>query len=86
MDITKLIYYGFGGFIGFVCGIVINFIFIWVEKSGNPILSDLVRNHGAFGRYLVEMFNYLPLFGVALGIILVRILFQDQWEKGNADN
>ncbi len=86
MNITKLIYYGFGGFIGFVCGIVINFIFIWVEKSGNPILSDLVRNYGAFGKYLIELFNYLPLFGVALGVIMVRILFQDQWEKGNADN
>jgi hypothetical protein len=85
MNITKLIYYGFGGFIGFVCGIIINIIFIWVEKSGNPILSDLVRDHGAFGLYLVEMFNYLPLFGVALGVILVRILFQDQWEEGNVD-
>ena len=86
MDITKLIYYGFGGFIGFVCGIVINFIFIWVEKSGNPILSDMVRNYGAFGHYLIKLFNYLPFFGVVLGIILVKILFQDQWEKGNADS
>lgn len=86
MNITKLIYYGFGGFIGFICGILINFIFIWVERSGNPILSDLVRNYGVFGQYLIELFNYLPLFGVALGIMMVRILFQDQWEKGNSDN
>jgi hypothetical protein len=81
MNLSKIVYYGFGAFIGFICGIVINFIFIWVENSGNPILSNLVRNYGLFGRYLVEMFNYLPLFGAALGIILVRILFYDQWEK-----
>ena len=85
MNMTKLIYYGFGGFIGFVCAIVINIIFMWVEESGNPILSDLVRNHGTFGHYLIKLFNYLPLFGIALGVILVRILFQDQWEKGNID-
>jgi hypothetical protein len=85
MNITKLIYYGFGGFIGFVCAIVINLIFMWVEESGNPILSDLVRNHGTIGRYLIELFHNLPIFGVALGVILVRILFQDQWKEGNID-
>ena len=34
----KYVYYGFGGFIGFVCGTLINLIFYWVEQSGTATL------------------------------------------------
>lgn len=83
MDALKIIYYGFGAFIGFVCGTVINLIFYWVEKSGNPFLGGLIKNYGDFGRFLVELINMLPYFGIALGIIMVRLLFQKQWEEAD---
>jgi len=77
----KYVYYGFGGFIGFVCGTVISLIFWAVEKSGFPILTDLGRHYGWFGRYLLELFNALPLFGIALGIVMVRIMFPKKFEE-----
>ena len=81
MDTLKIIYYGFGGFIGFVCGTIISLIFYWVEKSGNLFLGELIKNYGTFGRFLLEMINMLPYFGLALGIVMVRILFQKQWQE-----
>ncbi|MFQ5673273.1 MAG: hypothetical protein ACE5G9_09270 [Nitrospinales bacterium] len=81
MDGLKIVYYGFGAFIGFICGTVINLIFYWVEKSGNPLLGGLAKNYGDFGRFLVELINALPYFGMALGIVMVKILFRKQWEK-----
>lgn len=77
----NLVYYGFGGFIGFVCGTGINLIFFAVEKSGNPILSNLIQKYGLIGRYLAELVNYLPFFGIALGIVMVRILFREQLDQ-----
>lgn len=81
MDIIKIIYYGFGAFVGFVCGTIINLIFYWVEKSGNFFLGNLIEKYGDFGGFLVELINMLPYFGVALGIVMVRILFHKQWEE-----
>jgi hypothetical protein len=77
----KLIYYGFGAFIGLVCGSLINMIFFWVEKSGTYSAAELVRDYGVFGRFLLEVINVLPFFGVALGIILVKILFGEELDE-----
>lgn len=77
----KYLYYGFGGFIGFVCGVIISLLIWSVEKSGNPILTNLGRNYGLFGRYLLELFNALPFFGIAIGIVMVRIMFQNRFEE-----
>ena len=77
----KLIYYGFGAFIGLVCGSLINMIFFWVEKSGTYSAAELVRDYGVLGRFLLEVINVLPFFGVALGIILVKILFGEELDK-----
>jgi hypothetical protein len=83
MNAMKLIYYGFGGFIGFVCGVVINLIFYWLEKSGVHFARDLVENYGLFGRYLIELIKALPYIGIAMGIILVKLLFGKQLEGEN---
>ncbi len=77
----KYLYYGFGGFIGFVCGLIINLIIYWVEKSGQPILTNLGRNYGVLGRYLIEVFNALPFFGIVVGIVLVHFMFGKQFDK-----
>ena len=38
----KYVYYGFGAFIGFICGVIINLIFYWVDKAGYHVMRDLV--------------------------------------------
>ena len=73
----KWIYYGFGAFIGFVCGTIIEFIFYLLEQSGNRIISNMVRDYGVFGRFIAEMVSNLPYMGLALGIIMVFWLFPD---------
>ena len=75
-------YYGFGGFIGFVCGLVINLIFYAVEKSGHPILTNLGKDYGVLGRYLIEVFNALPYLGIVVGVVLVHYMFGRQFGKG----
>ncbi len=80
MKITWL-YYLFGGFIGFVCGSVICLIFLMVEKSGQPILSSLPQKFGVFGEYLLHLYNVLPFFGIVLGLLLVRKMFQHRFEE-----
>jgi len=50
----KWIYYGFGAFIGFVCGTVIEFIFYLLEQSGNRVISNMVRDYGILGRFIAE--------------------------------
>ncbi|QPJ66348.1 MAG: hypothetical protein G3M78_13465 [Candidatus Nitrohelix vancouverensis] len=77
----KFIYYGFGGFIGFVCGVVVSLIFFWLEKSGTPLLSNLVRDYGLIGRYIAELVNMLPYIGIVCGFLLVRILFKDELDR-----
>lgn len=78
----KYLYYGFGGFIGFVCGLFFNLIVYAVEKSGQPILTNLGRDYGVVGRYLIEVFNALPFFGIVMGIVLVRFMFAKQFDGG----
>ena len=75
------VYYFFGGFIGFVCAIVISMIFYMVEKSGQPILSSLPRKFGVFGHYLLELFNALPFFGIVIGLVMVRYMFQRRLDE-----
>ena len=82
MKQLKWIYYGVGAFIGFGCGIVINMIFYWLEQSGNHLISNMVRDFGVFGRFVAEMINFLPVFGIALGIIMVYLLFREDLDEG----
>ena len=72
----KYVYYGFGGFIGFVCGMGINLIFYWLDQAGVKFAGYLIKNFGFLGKYLLELINALPVIGVALGIILVKLLFE----------
>tara|TARA_B100001123_G_C15188397_1_gene978251 strand:+ start:48 stop:287 length:240 start_codon:yes stop_codon:yes gene_type:complete len=71
----KYVYYGFGGFIGFVCGTGINLIFYWLDQSGVKFAAYLIQNFGFLGKYILELINALPIIGVALGIILIKLLF-----------
>ena len=71
----KYVYYGFGGFIGFVCGTGINLIFYWLDQSGVKFAAYLIQNFGFLGKYILELINALPIIGVALGIILIKFLF-----------
>ena len=73
----KWIYYGFGAFIGFICGTIINFIFYLLEQSGNRIISDIVRDYGILGLFVAEMVNAIPLMGLALGIVMVHWFFPE---------
>ena len=77
MKNMKWVYYGFGSFIGFICGTIINFIFYLLEQSGNRVISNLVRDYGVLGRFLAEMVNALPFMGLALGVVMVYWLFPD---------
>lgn len=79
----KYFYYGFGGFIGFVCGILINLIFYALEKSGQPVLTNLGRNYGVMGRFLAESVNALPYLGIGLGLFLVKVLFKKELSSKN---
>ena len=72
----KYVYYGFGGFIGFVCGMGINLIFYWLDQAGVKFAGYLIKNFGFLGKYLLELINALPVIGGALGIILVKLLFE----------
>ena len=77
MKNIKWIYYGFGAFIGFLCGSVINLLFFLLEQSGNRIISELVRDYGMLGRFVAEMVNHLPLMGIALGVVMIYWLFPE---------
>lgn len=80
----KYTYYVFGGFIGFVCGVAINLIFVLVEQSGHRILSDLGSDYGFIGRYVGTMVNTLPYLGMGIGILMVKIMFKKELEdKGD---
>lgn len=76
----KFVYYGFGAFIGFICGVVINLIFYWVEEAGYPVMRDLVENYGFIGEHIGNLINLLPFIGAGLGIIMVQLLFQKELE------
>lgn len=82
-QVMKYIYYGFGCFIGFVCGAVINLIFVFLHESGVNFAAYLSKNLGFFGRYILWLIDALPLFGAVLGIILVKYLFGRELEERN---
>jgi len=71
----KYVYYGFGGFIGFICGVVINLIFLFVYRSGINFVDYLMKWNEFFGQYILDLIEVLPLLGAVLGIILVKYLF-----------
>jgi hypothetical protein len=71
----KYVYYGFGAFIGFVCGMGINLVFYWLDQSGVKFASYLISNFGFVGKYILELINALPVIGAALGLILIKLLF-----------
>lgn len=75
LPIMKYVYYGFGGFIGFICGVAINLIFYMLDQSGIKFAQYFIKNFGFFGRYILELINALPFLGAALGLILVKYLF-----------
>ena len=77
MKNMKWVYYGFGAFIGFSCGTVIEFIFYLLEQSGNRIISNMIRDYGILGRFIAEMVSSLPYMGLALGIIMIYWLFPE---------
>ena len=77
MKNMKWIYYGFGAFIGFVCGTVIEFIFYLLEQSGNQVISNMIRDYGVLRRFIAEMVANLPYMGLALGIIMIYRLFPE---------
>ena len=79
--IMKYIYYGFGGFIGFICGTAINLIFYMLDQSGIKFAAYLIKTLGFFGEYILELINALPLLGAVLGIILVKYLFGREIEE-----
>ena len=77
MKNLKWIYYGFGAFIGFVCGTVIEFIFYLLEQSGDRVISNMIRDYGVLGRFIAEMVANLPYMGLALGIIMIYRRFPE---------
>ena len=86
MGNMKYFYFGFGGFIGFVCGIVIQMIFYAVERSGNRILTEAGRgDYGVIGKGLLVLYEGLPYMGIVLGVVLVRLMFRKEIEKEGPD-
>ena len=79
----KYVYYVFGGFIGFVCGIAINLIFYLLDQSGIKFADYLIKNFNFFGKYILEVIDALPLLGAVLGILLVKYLFGRELEEEN---
>jgi hypothetical protein len=82
MGNMKYFYFGFGGFIGFVCGIIIQLLILAVERSGNRILTQLGRgDYGVIGRGLLYLYEGLPYMGIVLGVVLVRTMFRKDIDK-----
>lgn len=87
MGNMKYFYFGFGGFIGFVCGMVLQMLVYMVERSGNPVLTQLGRgDYGLMGKGLLVLYDGLPYMGIVLGVILVRMMFRKDIEKEGPDD
>ena len=86
MSNLKYVYYGFGGFIGFVCGLIIQLIFMALEKSNTLILGDLAREHGMLGRIVIYLVEGIPYMGVAFGVLLVHYLFGERFQQENQND
>ncbi len=86
MGSMKYFYFGFGGFIGFVCGLGLQLLIYAVERSGNPILTQLGRgDYGIPGRGLLALYEGLPYLGIVLGVVLVRLMFRKDFDKPGPD-
>ncbi len=77
----KIVYYVFGAFMGFGCGSILNLVFYWLAQSGVRFAEYLIKNFGWFGRFVLEMIDFLPLFGAAMGIILVKLMFGNELDR-----
>ena len=73
----KWFYYGFGAFIGFICGTTIEFIFYLLEQSGNRVISNMIRDYGTLGRFVAEIVSNLPYIGLVLGVVMICYLFPE---------
>jgi ABC-type amino acid transport system permease subunit len=73
----KWFYYGFGAFIGFICGTTIEFIFYLLEQSGNRIISNMIRDYGTLGRFVAEIVSNLPYIGLVFGVVMICYLFPE---------
>ena len=73
----KWFYYGFGAFIGFICGTTIELIFYLLEQSGNRIISNMIRDYGTLGRFVAEIVSNLPYIGLILGVVMICYLFPE---------
>lgn len=83
MSSLKYVYYGFGGFIGFVCGLIIQLIFMALENSKTLILSDLAQKYGVLGRMAIYLVEGIPYMGVAFGFLLVHYMFGPRFQQEN---
>ncbi len=79
--IMKYVYFGFGGFIGLICGVAINLIFYLLDQSGVKFATYLIKTFGFFGEYILKLIDALPILGAVLGIILVKYLFGRELEE-----
>jgi len=89
MGNLKYIYYGFGGFIGFVCGLIIQLIFMKLEDSKTLVLSSWVEQFGMLGRFFIYLVEGVPYMGVMFGLLLVHWMFArefgDEEPEGGSD-
>ena len=79
--VMKYVYFGFGGFIGFICGVAINLIFYLLDQSGVKFASYLIKTFGFFGEYILKLIDALPILGAVLGFILIKYLFGREFEE-----
>ena len=83
--IMRYVYFGFGGFIGFICGVAINLIFYLLDQSGVKFAAYLIKTFGFFGEYILMLIDALPILGTVLGIILIKYLFGRELEEEPED-
>ena len=83
--IMRYVYFGFGGFIGFICGVAINLIFYLLDQSGVKFAAYLIKTFGFFGEYILMLIDALPILGAVLGIILIKYLFGRELEEERED-
>ena len=81
----KYVYFGFGGFIGFICGVAINLIFYLLDQSGVKFAAYLIKTFGFFGEYILMLIDTLPILGAVLGIVLIKYLFGRELEEERED-
>ena len=81
----KYVYFGFGGFIGLICGVAINLIFYLLDQSGVKFAAYLIKTFGFFGEYILMLIDVLPILGAVLGVILIKYQFGRELEEESED-